>query len=189
MSGLIGRKLGMTRVFDADGAHVPVTVIEAGPCPVVQVTGGAGNAQLQLGFGAKKPKRTHKALAGHVKRAGLEVAPRVLQSFPVVGVTGVTKGRGFQGVVHRHHFAGGPETHGNTRHRKPGSIAPGTDPSRIIKGKRMPGHMGARRFTELGLRVVRVDAERNLLFVRGAVPGPLNGLVTVRKQGGPSRHD
>src|SRR6266581_4594189 len=85
MSGLIGRKLGMTRVFDADGAHVPVTVIEAGPCPVVQVTGGAGNAQLQLGFGAKKPKRTHKALAGHVKRAGLEVAPRVLQSFPVVG--------------------------------------------------------------------------------------------------------
>src|SRR2546422_8363362 len=85
MSGLIGRKLGMTRVFDADGAHVPVTVIEAGPCPVVQVTGGVGNAQLQLGFGAKKPKRTHKALAGHVKRAGLEVAPRVLQSFPVVG--------------------------------------------------------------------------------------------------------
>src|SRR5947209_18905420 len=182
MSGLIGRKLGMTRVFDADGAHVPVTVIEAGPCPVVQVTGGAGNAQLQLGFGAKMPKRTHKALAGHVKRAGLETAPRVLQSFalPAVGeapppkpgdrltvtiftagdrvkVTGVTKGRGFQGVVHRHHFGGGPETHGNTRHRKPGSIAPGTDPSRIIKGKRMPGHMGARRFTELGLRVVKVD--------------------------------
>src|SRR5947209_2414928 len=171
---------------------VAVTVVEAGPGPVVQVAGGAGNAQLQLGFGAKKPKRTHKALAGHVKRAGLEVAPRVLQSFPVVGeapppkpgdrltvtifaagdrvkVTGVTKGRGFQGVVHRHHFAGGPETHGNTRHRKPGSIAPGTDPSRIIKGKRMPGHMGARRFTELGLRVVRVDAERNLLFVRSAV--------------------
>jgi large subunit ribosomal protein L3 len=210
MNGLIGRKLGMTRVFDTDGAHVPVTVIEAGPCPVVQVTG----PQVQLGFGAKKPKRTPKALIGHVKRAGLETAPRVLQSFPVVGdaaaslpklgdrltvtifaagdrvkVTGVTKGRGFQGVVHRHHFGGGPETHGNTRHRKPGSIAPGTDPSRIIKGKRMPGHMGARRFTELGLRVVRVDAERNLLFVRGAVPGPLNGLVTVRKQGGPSRHD
>ena len=104
-------------------------------------------------------------------------------------VTGVSKGRGSQGVVHRYHFGGGPQTHGNTRHRKPGSIAPGTDPSRIIKGKRMPGHMGARRFTELGLRVVRVDADRNLLFVRGAVPGPLNGLVTVRKQGGPSRHD
>jgi large subunit ribosomal protein L3 len=212
MSGLIGRKLGMTRVFDEAGGHVPVTVIEAGPCPVVQVTG----AQVQLGFGAKKPKRAPKALLGHVKRAGLETVPRVLQSFPLatageagpapvkvgeavtvaifqagelVKITGVTKGRGFQGVVHRHHFGGGPETHGNTRHRKPGSIAPGTDPSRIIKGKRMPGHMGARRFTELGLRVVRVDAERNLLFVRGSVPGPMNGLVAVRKQGGRSRHD
>ena len=106
-----------------------------------------------------------------------------------VKITGVTKGRGFQGVVHRHHFGGGPQTHGNTRHRKPGSIAPGTDPSRIIKGKRMPGHMGARNFTELGVRVVKVDAERNLLFVRGSVPGPTNGLLTVRKQGGKSRHD
>ncbi|MGH9259274.1 MAG: 50S ribosomal protein L3 [Acidimicrobiales bacterium] len=205
MNGLIGRKLGMTRVFDAEGTHVPVTVIEAGPCPVVQVTAG----QVQLGFGGRKAKRTPRALLGHAKRAGLEAAPRVLQSFPVAGeppkpgeavtvgifqagdrvkVTGVTKGRGFQGVVHRYHFSGGPETHGNTRHRKPGSIAPGTDPSRVIKGKRMPGHMGARRFTELGLRVVRVDAERNLLFVRGAVPGPMNGLLTVRKQGGRSRH-
>jgi large subunit ribosomal protein L3 len=211
MTGLIGRKLGMTRVFDAEGAHVPVTVIEAGPCPIVQVTSGA----VQLGFGATKPKRTPKALAGHAKAAGLELVPRVLESFAAgaapegaeppkagasvtvaifavgdrVKITGVTKGRGFQGVVHRHHFGGGPETHGNTRHRKPGSIAPGTDPSRIIKGKRMPGHMGARRFTELGLRVVKVDAERNLLFVRGAVPGPRNGLITVRKQGGRSRHD
>jgi len=206
MNGLIGRKLGMTRVFNAEGAHVPVTVIEAGPCAVLQVAG----PQAQLGFGAKKAKRSSKALVGHVKPAGLETAPRVIRSFPVgaeapkagdavtvaifaagdrVKVTGVTKGRGFQGVVHRHHFGGGPATHGNTRHRKPGSIAPGTDPSRIIKGKRMPGHMGARRFTELGLIVVRVDAERNLLFVRGAVPGPMNGLLTVRKQGGRSRHD
>src|SRR6266511_2291623 len=207
MNGLIGRKLGMTRVFDAAGTHVPVTVIEAGPCPVIAVAG----AGVQLGFGAKKPKRTPKALAGHVKKAGLEVAPRVIRSFAATGdpipkpgetvtvaifaegdrvkVSGVSKGRGFQGVVHRHHFSGGPETHGNTRHRKPGSIAPGTDPSRIIKGKRMPGHMGARNFTELGLRVVRVDAERNLLFLGGSVPGPTNGLLTVRKQGGPSRHD
>jgi len=208
MNGLIGRKLGMTRLFDAEGTHVPVTVIEAGPCPVVQVT----ETQVQLGFGARKPKRTPKALAGHVGKAGLARTPRVLTSFPVPGeapppqagesvtvaifsagelvkVTGVTKGRGFQGVVHRYHFGGGPHSHGNTRHRKPGSIAPGTDPSRVIKGKRMPGHMGARRFTELGLKVVRVDAERNLLFVRGAVPGPMNGLLTVRKQGGPSRHD
>jgi large subunit ribosomal protein L3 len=214
IGGLIGRKLGMTRVFDAEGAHVPVTVIAAGPCAVIQVTGAAagGGAQVQLGFGERKPKRTAKAFAGHVKRAGLELAPHLVQSFVLAGegeapkpgdkvtvaifapgervkITGITKGRGFQGVVHRHHFGGGPETHGNTRHRKPGSIAPGTDPSRIIKGKRMPGHMGARRFTELGLRVVRVDAERNLLLVRGAVPGPLNGLVTVRKQGGRSRHD
>jgi large subunit ribosomal protein L3 len=206
MNALIGRKLGMTRLFNEEGAHVPVTVIEAGPCPVVQVAGD----RVQLGFEAQKPKRTAKAELGHVKAAGLEVAPRVLESFPFAGeapkagdqltvaifaagervkVTGVTKGRGFQGVVHRHGFHGGPQSHGNTRHRKPGSIAPGTDPSRIIKGKRMPGHMGARRFTELGLRVVRVDVERNLLFVRGAVPGPMNGLVTVRKQGGKSRHD
>jgi large subunit ribosomal protein L3 len=206
MNGLIGRKLGMTRVFSEDGAHVPVTVIEAGPCPVVQVREGTA----QLGFGALKAVRTPKALAGHAKRAGLETAPRVLKTFTALGeppkpgetvtvaiftagdrvkVTGITKGRGFQGVVHRHHFHGGPETHGNTRHRKPGSIAPGTDPSRVIKGKRMPGHMGARNFTELGLIIVRVDAERNLLFVRGSVPGPMNGLLTVRKQGGSSRHD
>jgi large subunit ribosomal protein L3 len=167
--------------------------------------------QVELGFGAKKLKRSPKATLGHVKKAGLEVAPRMIRSFAVTGeptvkageavtvaifaegdrvkVRGVTKGKGFQGVVHRHHFGGGPETHGNTRHRKPGSIAPGTDPSRIIKGKRMPGHQGARNFTELGLIVVRVDADKNLLFVRGSVPGPMNGLVTVRKQGGRSRHD
>ncbi|HXO85033.1 MAG TPA: 50S ribosomal protein L3 [Gemmatimonadales bacterium] len=206
MNGLIGRKLGMTRVFDAAGTHVPGTVIEAGPCPVISVADG----RAELGFGAKKAKRTPKALAGHVKKAGVEVAPRIIRRFAVSGdapaagtavtvaifaegdrvkVSGVSKGRGFQGVVHRHHFGGGPETHGNTRHRKPGSIAPGTDPSRIIKGKRMPGHMGARNFTEIGLRVVKIDAERNLLFVRGSVPGPMNGLVTVRKQGGSSRHD
>src|SRR6266498_4298583 len=192
MNGLIGRKLGMTRLFDEEGTAVPVTVIAAGPCPVVQVAGD----RVQLGFEQRKPTRTPKALLGHAKKAGLEAAPRVLRSFFIVGdaapkpgeavtvtifqagetvkVTGVTKGRGFQGVVHRYHFGGGPETHGNTRHRKPGSIAPGTDPSRIIKGKRMPGQVGA---------------ERNLLFVRGAVPGPTNGLLTVRKQGGRSRHD
>ena len=207
MNALIGKKLGMTRVFDEAGTSVPVTVIEAGPCPVVQVSGD----RVQLGFGSRKLKRTPKALLGHVKKGGLDAAPRMLESFPVSGdtapqagqavtvaifnpgdrvkVRGVTKGRGFQGVVKRHGFGGGPQTHGNTRHRKPGSIAPGTDPSRVIKGKRMPGHMGARRFTELGLRVIRVDAERNLLFVRGAVPGPRNGLVTIRRQSGRSRHD
>ena len=107
----------------------------------------------------------------------------------LVKVTGTTKGRGFQGVVHRYGFGGGPASHGNTRHRKPGSITPGTDPSRVIKGKKMPGHMGAERHTEMGLTVVRVDAERNLMFVAGPVPGPTNGIVTVAKQGGRSRHD
>ena len=206
MNGLIGRKLGMTRVFDAAGTHIPVTVIEAGPCSVISV----GDGRAELGFGAKKAKNAPKALAGHAKKAGIETTPRIIRRFDVTGeapaagsavtvtifaegdrvkVSGVSKGRGFQGVVHRHHFHGGPETHGNTRHRKPGSIAPGSVPSRIIQGKRMPGHMGARNTTELGLRVVRIDAERNLLFVRGSVPGPMNGLVTVRKQAGRSRHD
>ena len=205
-NGLIGRKLGMTRVFAEDGTAVPVTVIEAGPCHVVQVRDGG----VQLGFGARRPKTTTRAEIGHAKKAGLDAAPRVLRVFPVSGeapapgsevkvdifsagelvkVTGTTKGRGFQGVVHRYHFGGGPATHGNTRHRKPGSISPGTDPSRVIKGKRMPGHMGAERHTELGLTVVKVDAERNLLFVRGAIPGSRNGIVTVAKQGGRSRHD
>ncbi len=207
-NGLIGRKLGMTRIFTEDGAAVPVTIIEAGPCHVMQVRDQA----VQLGFGARKAKRTSRAVLGHAKKAGLEAAPRVVCSFSLVGegdaptpgaqvtvgifeagelvkVTGTSKGRGFQGLVHRYHAGGGPATHGNTRHRKPGSISPGTDPSRVIKGKRMPGHMGAERHTEMGLRVVRVDAERNLLFVRGAIPGANNGIVTVAKQGGRSRHD
>jgi large subunit ribosomal protein L3 len=204
-TGLIGRKLGMTRVFTDDGTAVPVTVIEAGPCRVVQVRDG----DVQLGFGAKRAVRATKAEVGHAAKAGLEAAPRVVRSFPrgetapaqgdtvtvgifaagdLVKVTGRSKGRGFQGMVHRYGAGGGPASHGNTRHRKPGSIGPGTDPSRVIKGKRMPGHMGDERHTELGLRVVRVDADRNLLFVRGAVPGARNGIVTVAKQGGRSRY-
>jgi len=204
-NGLIGRKLGMTRVFAEDGTAVPVTIIEAGPCRVVQVR----EADVQLGFGTRRPQRTTKAELGHAKKAGLEAAPQIVRSFDkletapspgdtvtveifaageMVKVTGTSKGRGFQGVVHRHGFGGGPGSHGNTRHRKPGSIGPGTDPSRVIKGKKMPGHHGARRHTEMGLRVVRVDAERNLLFVRGAIPGSKNGIVMVAKQGGASRH-
>ncbi|HPF62887.1 MAG: 50S ribosomal protein L3 [Gemmatimonadetes bacterium] len=205
-NGLIGRKLGMTRVFGEDGTAVPVTVIEAGPCPVLQVR----DTQVQLGWGRKKALRTTRAEAGHAKLAGLDYAPQVVRSFAAHGdaaapgamvtvemftegdlvkVTGTSKGRGFQGVVHRHGFGGGPGSHGNTRHRKPGSIGPGTDPSRVIKGKKMPGHHGAARHTELGLRIVRVDAERNLLFVKGAVPGSKNGIVTVARQEGKSRHD
>jgi large subunit ribosomal protein L3 len=205
-NGLIGRKLGMTRVFSEDGTAVPVTIIQAGPCQVVQVRERA----VQLGFGARRRSRAKQAELGHAKKAGLEAAPHVVRSFELVGeapapganitvemfapgelvkITGTSKGKGFQGMVHRYHAGGGPASHGNTRHRKPGSISPGTDPSRVIKGKRMPGHMGARRHTELGLRVVRIDAERNLLFVRGAIPGSVNGIVTVAKQGGKSRHD
>jgi len=205
MSGIIGRKLGMTQIFDESGAVVPVTVIEAGPCPVVQVRteDKDGYAAVQLGFGAQKDSRAPRAEKGHAAKAGLEQAPRVLKEFrfdeaPAVGenvtvegfergarvkVTGVTKGRGFQGVVKRHGFGGGRASHGATRiHRAPGSIGAGTNPSRVIKGKRMPGHMGSAQQTVRNLLVAKVDAERNLLYVRGAVPGPVNGVVFVTKQ-------
>ena len=208
MNGIIGRKLGMTRLFEYDGKVVPVTVIEAGPCPVVQVS--KGSRAVQLGFGSRKVKRTTKAELGHAKRANLEVAPAVLRSLPLpadaktepgdvvtveifqpgdaIKVTGTTKGRGFQGVVKRHGFKGGPATHGSTRYRRPGSMGAGTDPSRVIKGKRLPGQMGSRRHTVVGLSVVRVDSENNLLYVKGAVPGPLEGIVLVKKQGGKGRY-
>lgn len=205
MSGIIGRKLGMTQIFDESGAVVPVTVIEAGPCPVVQVRTDEkdGYAAVQLGFGAKKATRATSAEKGHATKAGLEAAPAVLKEFrfdaaPALGesvtvdgferglrvkVTGVTKGRGFQGVMKRHGFGGGRASHGATRvHRAPGSIGAGTNPSRVIKGKRMPGHMGDAQQTVRNLLVAKVDAERNLLYVRGAVPGPVNGVVFVTKQ-------
>jgi len=212
MNAIIGRKLGMTRIYDDQGRVIPVTVVQAGPCPVVQIRSGQGGPSVQLGFGAKKPKRTPKAQQKHAAAAGLESTPATLQEFPVqeaeaaglklgsvvtveafaegdkVKVTGTTNGRGFQGVVKRYGFSGGPSTHGNTRYRRTGSLGPGTDPSRVIKGKRMPGHYGAETHTELGLRIVRVDAERNLLFVRGAVPGATNSVVTIRKQRGTSRY-
>src|SRR5919112_220368 len=199
MIGIIGKKLGMTQIFNEQGQQVPVTVIEAAPNPVTKVvdTAAAGYASVEL---------------GHAPKAGLEFAPRVLRSFRLddapgkgaevpsynvgdtvtvgifapgerVKVTGTTKGRGFQGVVKRWGFGGGPNTHGNTKHRRPGSIGPGTDPSRVIKGKKMPGHYGAERHTQIGLRVEKVDAERNLVYVRGAVPGATGGIVVVRKQG------
>jgi large subunit ribosomal protein L3 len=206
MSGIIGKKLGMTQIFDEAGAVVPVTVIEAGPCPVVQVRSAAkdGHTAVQLGFGRQKDRRASKAEKGHAQKAGLDAAPAVLKEFrfdenaPEVGatvtvdgfekggrvkVTGVTKGRGFAGVMKRHGFAGGRASHGATRiHRAPGSIGAGTNPSRVIKGKRMPGHMGDEQQTVRNLLVAKVDAERNLLYVRGAVPGPVNGVVYIQKQ-------
>jgi large subunit ribosomal protein L3 len=205
MNGIIGRKLGMTQLFAEDGTLTAVTVIAAGPCPVVQVRESDGARRVQLGFEALKPKRASKARQGHAAKAGLDTTPRVLREFAFAGdapqpgslvtvetfqpgetvkVTGTSKGRGFQGVVHRHGFHGGPASHGNTRYRKPGSVGPGTDPSRVIKGKKMPGHMGARQRTQIRLTVAKVDAERNLLYVKGAVPGPMRGIVTVRKEGG-----
>ena len=205
MNAIIGRKLGMTQIFDEAGAVVPVTVIEAGPCPVVQVRSQEkeGYTAVQLGFGRQKESRASKAEKGHALKAGLDAAPAVLKEFrfdeaPEVGstvtvdgferggrvkVTGVTKGRGFQGVMKRHGFAGGRASHGATRiHRAPGSIGAGTNPSRVLKGKRMPGHMGAEQQTVRNLLVAKVDAEKNLLYVRGAVPEPVNGVVFVQKQ-------
>jgi len=227
MIGIIGRKLGMTQLFNEQGQQVPCTVVEATPNPVTKVTTVAdgGFAAVELGFGAqrvarenKKGERTPrgrratKAEVGHAQKAGLEAPPAVLRSFRLddapgknpevpayavgdvikvdiftpgerVKVTGTSKGRGFQGVVKRHGFGGGPNTHGNTKHRRPGSIGPGTDPSRVIKGKKMPGHYGAERVTQTHLRVEKIDAERNLIYIRGSVAGPKNGIVLVRKQG------
>ena len=205
MPGLIGKKVGMTRIFDEEGVQVPVTVIEAGPCPVVQIKSDErdGYRAVQLGFGAQRGKRTARAEAGHATKAGLEAAPSLMREFRIengeeyevgqeltvalfepgdrVKVTGRSKGRGFQGVVKRHGFRGRPGSHGHPMSRNPGSMGPGTDPSRVIKGKRLPGRMGGARTTIRNLQVVRVDGERNLLFVKGGVPGARNGYVLISK--------
>ncbi len=205
MSGLIGKKIGMSRVFDDEGVQVPVTVIEAGPCPVVQVKTEEtdGYRAVQLGFGSRKPKRATRAAAGHAEKAGLETTPHVLREFPFEGdeapepgqewtveifepgqtvkVTGTSKGKGFQGVVKRHGFAGRPGSHGHPMARTPGSVGPGTDPSRVIKGKKLPGRMGGKRATVLNLEVVKVDPERNLLFLKGGVPGHRNSYLYITK--------
>jgi large subunit ribosomal protein L3 len=205
MAGIIGRKLGMTQIFDAAGALVPVTVVEAGPCPVTQVKTAEsdGYTAVQLGFGAQKEKRATKAERGHAAKAGLEHTPATLREFPLVGeesftvgqeltveqfevgarvkVVGTTKGRGFQGVMKRHGYTGRPASHGHPLARNPGTLGPGTNPSRVIKGKKLPGQMGDHRHTERNLRVERIDAERNLIFLRGAVPGTRNSLVFIRK--------
>lgn len=227
MIGIIGRKLGMTQIFNEAGQQIPVTVVEAEPNPVTKVVTreAAGFAAVELGFGSQRlaraggkkertprGRRAAKAEVAHATKAGLEAPPAVLRSFRLddapgknpevptynvgdkvtvgifqpgetVKVTGTSKGRGFQGIVKRHYAGGGPNTHGNTKHRRPGSVGAGTDPSRVIKGKRMPGHYGAARHTQTHLRVEKVDAERNLIYIRGSVAGPKNGIVLVRKQG------
>ena len=196
----------MTRIFSDEGRAIPVTVLEAGPCPVVQVKNEDrdGYAAVQIGFGAKKHKRTSRAELGHASRAGLDAAPHLIREFQAaegeayqpgqqltvamfeagqrVRVTGVTKGRGFQGVVKRHGFVGRPASHGHPMSRTPGSMGPGTDPSRVIKGKKLPGRMGGNRRTIRNMEIVRVDSERNLLFVKGGIPGSRNSYVLIRKQ-------
>ncbi len=195
----------MTRIFDEGGAAVPVTVVEAGPCPVLQIKSAEsdGYAAVQLGFGAQKDKRASKAEKGHAAKAGVDAAPRLVREFELsegdeyeigqavtvdvfeagdqVRVTGTTKGKGFQGVVKRHGFAGRPASHGHPMSRTPGSIGPGTDPSRVIKGKKLPGRMGGVRATIGNLKVVRVDLERNLLFIKGGVPGSRNSYLLIQK--------
>jgi large subunit ribosomal protein L3 len=206
VNAIIGRKVGMTQLFAADGTVQAVTVIKAGPCVVVQAKAAAtdGYESVQLGLVEERPARVNKALAGHYKKAnvpptrvrrevkraasgaGLKPGDQVLVNSVFapgerVDVTGVSRGHGFQGVVKRHHFAGGAATHGSMFHRAPGSIGASSYPSRVIKGMRAAGHMGARRATTLNLFVERVDGDAHLLLLRGAVPGADGGYVLVRK--------
>lgn len=204
LKGLIGKKIGMTQIFDEAGVAYPVTIIEAGPCYVTQIRRpeNDGYSAVQLGFGEVNPKRLTGGELGHLKAKDLPPL-RVLREFRAktpdvnlgeaikvdvftigerVDVTGTSKGKGFAGGVKRYHFAGGPKTHGQSdRHRAPGSRGSGTTPGRVYKGSRGPGHMGHERVTEQSLKVVMVDAERNLIGVHGAVPGPKGGLVVIKE--------
>lgn len=204
ISSLLGKKLGMTQVYDAQNVLVPVTVVEAGPCPVVQVktVEKDGYNAVQIGFSNKKPKKTSAGEMGHAKASGLEIAPRLLSeirsvSAPTlkvgdmitvaafaegefVDVSGVTKGKGFQGVVKRFRVAGGPATHGSMFHRRIGSIGMRQTPGRVWKNQAMPGHMGSEARTVQNLRVVKIIAEQNLILVKGAIPGANGDDVIVR---------
>jgi len=202
MKGIIGRKLGMTRIFNEDGKVVPVTVIEAGPCPVVQIRtkDRDGYDAIQLGFGERKEQRTNKPLMGHFKKSGVqpatllrevrvddasavEVGSRVKADIFEVGervkITGFSKGKGFQGVVKRWGFGGGPDSHGSKTHREAGSIGQCATPAKVWKNRKMPGHTGNRRITVKNIEVINVDAENNLIAVRGAVPGHVKSYVMV----------
>lgn len=205
VNGIIGRKVGMTQVFEESGKVVPVTVIEAGPCPIVQLKTQErdGYEAVQLGFGERKASRTNQPRQGHFAKAQVEPMA-VLREFRVksladvtvgsvvdaslfsegelVDVSGTSKGHGFTGVVKRWGFAGGKKSHGGEQDlRRPGSIGASATPSRVFKGKRMAGRYGAKRHTVQNLPVIQADAERNLLVVKGAVPGPTNGLLLIRK--------
>lgn len=204
--GLVGRKVGMTRIFTDDGDTIPVTVVDVSNNRVSQIKTPAldGYAAVQLAFGKRRASRVIKPAAGHFAKAGVE-GGRVMREFPVapekladikvgstvaatifevgqyVDVTGVSQGKGFAGVIKRHHFSSNRASHGNSvSHNKPGSIGMAQDPGRVFPGKRMPGHMGAVRRTQQSLQIVRIDTERNLLLIRGAVPGSRGGDVMVR---------
>jgi large subunit ribosomal protein L3 len=201
MAAIIGKKLGMTQVFAEDGTRVPVTVIEAGPCAVTAVRDPDrdGYAAVQLSFGGVPERKLTRAQLGHLKKAGAPPA-RTLVEFRDQGdhqvgetltveqfepgqrvkVSGLAIGKGFAGTIRRHNFSRGPMTHGSHNIRAPGSVGASADPARVFKGVRMPGRMGGRRVTQRRLEVVEVDSERNLLLVKGAVPGPRNGTVEVR---------
>jgi large subunit ribosomal protein L3 len=202
MKGILGRKLGMTQVFDEETGNVEsVTVIEAGPCPVVTVRTEAadGYKAVQLGFDAVADRKLSKGELGHLRKAGVgahrhlvefrgttelqlgeTVTVEAFEPGDRVKVSGISIGKGFQGTIKRHNFHRGPVSHGSHNVRKPGSIGASATPSRVFKGKKMAGQMGAHRVTQPGLVVHEVDAERNLLLVRGSVPGPKSGLVEVR---------
>lgn len=205
MNGILARKLGMTQVFTDQGERVPVTVLEAGPCVVVQhkTIEKDGYSAIQVGFGAKKAQRSNKTELGHFQKAG--VAPQqhlvelqtedaaewpvgkefsvteILGDAAIVSVCGVSKGRGFSGTIKRHNFGSGPRSHGSHNKREPGSLGACSYPGRVFPGKKLAGQYGNKKVTVKNLQVVKVDGERNLVFIRGAVPGPKNGFIVVRK--------
>lgn len=205
MALLIGKKLGMTQIFEESGSLVPVSVIEVGPCPVVQVKTeeNDGYSAIQIGFGNRRDKLTTRPMAGHYKKGGAKPCKilrevrvddasaynigdalnvSVFDGVDTVDVVGVTKGRGFAGTVKRHNFAMGDVTHGSHNIREPGSVGMCATPARIFKGKRLPGRMGGVRRTAKNLKIVQVDAENNLLYVKGSVPGANDNFVIVRSR-------
>ncbi len=206
VNALIGKKLGMSQLFSPDGEVTPVTVIQAGPCTVTQIKSvdSDGYNAVQLGFGEKKPQRTQKPLLGHFKKSGKgpfavlrevrvddvgefelgqEVSADIFQVGELVQVVGGSKGKGFAGTIKRWNFSRGPMSHGGMNKRPPGSIGCSASPSRVIKGRKMPGQMGNRNVTVKGLMVVDVRPEENIILIRGAVPGGRNGVVFIKKSG------
>lgn len=203
MTAILGKKLGMTQIFTEEGDRVPVTVIEAGPCAVTQVKtmDTDGYQAIQIGFGEVKERKLTKAEMGHLKKAGVgprkhlvevrgeseaqpgdEVTVGDFEAGSKVKVSGVSKGKGFAGVIKRHGFSGGPGAHGSHFHRAPGSVGASAWPARVFKGLKLPGQMGNRKSTQLGLMVFGTDPEQNLLYIKGAVPGSKNSIVFIQEQ-------